>query len=93
MKAIFNGQILAESNETIVIENNHYFPASSIHKEYFKDSETSTFCSWKGDASYYTINVNGEINADAAWYYANPMEKALEIKDYIAFWKGIEVTE
>ena len=93
MKAIWNGKIIAESNNTIIIENNHYFPADSINKEFFESSETSTACPWKGQASYYSINIDSAKNIDAAWYYPNPKAMAEEIKNYVAFWKGVEVTK
>jgi uncharacterized protein (DUF427 family) len=92
MKAIFNGQVLAESSETVVIENNHYFPADSLNKQYFKPSEKHTTCPWKGEASYYTLEVDGKSNPDAAWYYPAPKDAAAEIKNHVAFWKGVEVT-
>jgi uncharacterized protein (DUF427 family) len=92
MKAIFNGQVLAESSETVVIEDNHYFPADSLNKQYFKPSEKHTTCPWKGQASYYTLEVDGKSNPDAAWYYPEPKDAAAEIKNYVAFWKGVEVT-
>jgi uncharacterized protein (DUF427 family) len=91
MKAIWNDTVIAESNETVVIENNHYFPANSIKREYFKDSSTHTTCPWKGVASYYTIDVNGKQNADAAWYYPETKTAAEGIKNYVAFWKGVKV--
>ncbi|MBK0383213.1 DUF427 domain-containing protein [Pedobacter sp. SD-b] len=91
MKASWNGQTVAESNETIVIENNHYFPASSIKKEFFKPSNKHTSCPWKGEASYYTLEVDGQENTDAAWFYPNPKDAAKEIKDHVAFWKGVKV--
>ena len=91
MKAIWNNQLLAESNDTVIIENNHYFPLSSINNEFFCESEAKSFCPSKGDAQYYSITVAGEVNADAAWYYAEPYEAAKEIKDRVAFWKGVEV--
>ncbi len=91
MKAIWNGKTLAESDDTIVIEGNHYFPPESIHKEFFFPSETHTVCPWKGTASYYTIQVDGKSNADAAWYYPETSELAKSIKGRIAFWKGVEV--
>ncbi len=93
MKAIWNGKVVAESDETIVVEGNHYFPADSINKDYFEPTETSTVCGWKGTASYYTLNVDGEKNADAAWYYPKAKDAAKEIENYVAFWKGVEVTE
>ncbi|GGI23814.1 DUF427 domain-containing protein [Pedobacter mendelii] len=91
MKAIWNNEIIAESDDTIVIENNHYFPASSIKKDFFLDSNKHTTCPWKGEASYYTLVVDGEKNKDAAWFYPNPKDAAREIKDYVAFWKGVKV--
>lgn len=91
MKAIWNNQVIAESDKTIVIENNHYFPADSVNRKFFKDSDTHTVCPWKGTASYYTVEVNGESNADAAWYYPEPKPAAREIKDYVAFWRGVTV--
>jgi uncharacterized protein (DUF427 family) len=91
MKATWNGQTIAESNDTIVIENNHYFPISSIKKEFFKESHTHSTCPWKGEASYYSIAVDGNANTDAAWYYPNPKDAAKEIKGYVAFWKGVKV--
>ena len=92
MKAIWNGQVLAESNDTVVIEGNHYFPADSINKEYFKESSTHTNCPWKGVASYYTVDVEGKENPDAAWFYPSASELAKKIEGYVAFWKGVEVT-
>jgi uncharacterized protein (DUF427 family) len=83
--------ILAESNDTIVIEGNHYFPPDSLDRQYFLDSNTNTTCSWKGEASYYTIKVGDQVNPDAAWYYPDPKEAAAEIRDYVAFWNGIEI--
>ena len=91
MKAIWNGAVLAESTETIVVENNHYFPPTSVNREYFRDSGTHTTCPWKGEASYYTVEVNGQQNADAAWYYPQPKDAAKEITDYVAFWHGVKV--
>ena len=93
MKAIWENIILAESNATIVVEGNHYFPPDSINKNYFKDSKTQTTCPCKGLASYYSIVVNGKVNQDAAWYYPDPKPAAGNIKNYVAFWKGIEVVE
>ncbi|MCB0491521.1 MAG: DUF427 domain-containing protein [Cyclobacteriaceae bacterium] len=91
MKAIWNGQVIAESDDTVVIEGNHYFPADSIKRDYFSDSSANTVCPWKGTASYYSLNVNGKENPDAVWYYAEPKEAAKVIKDRVAFWKGVEV--
>lgn len=92
MKAIWNNEVVAESNETIIIKGNHYFPAESIKKEYFKKSDTHTICSWKGTASYYTLTVNEKENIDAAWYYPETKELAKKIEKYVAFWKGVMVT-
>jgi len=92
MKAIWNGQVVAESNDTVVVENNHYFPPSSIKKEFFSESSTHTTCPWKGVASYYSISVNGKMNEDAAWYYPEASHAAKSIEGYVAFWKGVEVT-
>ena len=91
MKAIWNGKIIAESNDTLKVENNHYFPRKSVKKEFLKDSATHTSCPWKGTASYYTLEVDGKENKDAAWYYPEAKPAAEQIKDYIAFWKGVQV--
>jgi uncharacterized protein (DUF427 family) len=91
MKASWNGATLAESDDTVVVEGNHYFPADSIKAEYFADSDTHTTCPWKGEASYKTIQVDGQANPDAAWYYPQPKDAAAEIKDRFAFWKGVTV--
>ena len=93
MKALWNNAIIAESDDTIVVENNHYFPPESIKKEYFKASTTHSTCPWKGVASYYTLNVNGKENKDAAWYYPEISELAKQIKGFVAFWKGVEIVE
>ena len=93
MKAIWNGKIIAESNETINIENNYYFPADSVNKEYLENSETHTVCPWKGQASYYNLVVDGKVNKDAAWYYPQPKPLAKSIQNYIAFWKGVQVVK
>jgi uncharacterized protein (DUF427 family) len=91
MKAIWNNKIIAESKDTIIIENNHYFPAASIKKEYFTLSTTHTVCPWKGTASYYNIVVDGKKNNDAAWYYPEISDLAKSIQGRIAFWKGVTV--
>lgn len=91
MKAIWNNQVIAESDDTVVVEGNHYFPADSIKKEFFKDSSTHSVCPWKGQANYYTLDVNGSENADAAWYYPQASELAKNIEGYVAFWKGVSV--
>lgn len=92
MKATWNGATLAESDDTVVVEGNHYFPPQSINDEYFTDSATHTLCPWKGTASYKTVVVDGEENADAAWYYPEPKDAAAEIKDRFAFWHGVQVS-
>lgn len=91
MKAMWNGAVLAESDRTVVVEGNHYFPPDSIRTEHFKPSDTHTECGWKGTASYYTIEVNGQRNSDAAWYYPQPKDAAKQIAGYVAFWKGVTV--
>jgi uncharacterized protein (DUF427 family) len=91
MKAIWNGVVLAESDATIVVEGNHYFPPESVNREFFKESDTQSTCPWKGLASYYHVEVGGQLNRDAAWYYPAPKEAAKQIKDYVAFWRGVEV--
>ncbi|MEE8306532.1 MAG: DUF427 domain-containing protein [Gammaproteobacteria bacterium] len=93
MKAIYNEQIIAESDATVVVEGNHYFPADSIKQEFFSDSDTTTRCPWKGEASYYNVEVGGDLNKDAAWYYSDPKSAAEEIRDRVAFWRGVEVSE
>jgi len=92
MRAVWNDTVLAESQDTVVVEGNHYFPPDSIHNEYFKPSETNTVCPWKGKASYYTLEVGGKQNPDAAWYYPDTKPNANEIKGRIAFWKGVQVS-
>ena len=91
MKAIWNGATLAESDQTVVVEGNQYFPIGSIKGDYFRKSETHTHCPWKGEASYYDVVVDGQVNKDAAWYYPEPSDAAKEIKDRVAFWKGVLV--
>ncbi|MFK7848984.1 MAG: DUF427 domain-containing protein [Rhodothermales bacterium] len=93
MKATWNGTVLAESAETIVVEGNHYFPPDSIKTALFQQSDNRSTCPWKGEASYYSLVVDGEENRDAAWYYPAPSDAAKQIKGYVAFWKGVEVTE
>ena len=90
MKATWNNTVIAESNDTVVVEGNHYFPPESVNKEYFQESNSHTTCPWKGEASYYNVVVNGETNKDAAWYYPEPKEAAAEIKDRVAFWRGVK---
>ncbi len=93
MKAIWNNQLLAESDDTIILEDNHYFPMSSLNMAYFNASITQSHCPWKGDANYYSIVVDGKENLDAAWYYPSPKAAAKQISGRIAFWKGVMVTE
>jgi uncharacterized protein (DUF427 family) len=90
-KAIWNGAVIAESEETVMVEGNHYFPPESVNRDHLQESQTQTTCPWKGEASYYHVMVNGELNADAAWYYPDPKSKASHIKDHVAFWHGVEV--
>lgn len=92
MKATWNNTLIAESTDTVVVENNHYFPLASVKPEYLKPSNTTTVCSWKGTANYYTLAVNGKTNPDAVWYYAEPKDAAKQIKGRVAFWKGVTVT-
>lgn len=91
MKATWNGAVLAESDETVVVEGNHYFPADSLNRDFFSPSETHTTCPWKGVASYYSVTVNGKTNPDAAWTYPTPKAAAKEIAGYVAFWRGVTV--
>jgi uncharacterized protein (DUF427 family) len=90
-KALWNGAVLAESNRTVMVEGNHYFPPSDVRSEYLRSSPTHTVCPWKGTASYHDVEVDGLRNADAAWFYPDPKPAAAQIKDYIAFWKGVRV--
>lgn len=91
MQAVFQGRVIAESDQTKVVEGNHYFPPGSLHTQYFTKTATHTVCPWKGLASYYTLDVDGVRNPDAAWFYPRPSFLARRIKGYVAFWKGIEV--
>jgi uncharacterized protein (DUF427 family) len=93
MKALWNEQLLAESNQTKVVEGNHYFPSDAINRAFFKPSDTHSSCPWKGKASYYSLEVNEKVNKDAAWYYPDPSPAASDIKDYVGFWKGVKITE
>lgn len=90
-KAVWKGAVLAESNNTKVIDGNHYFPEDSLNKEYFQESPTTSVCGWKGTANYYTVVVGDEANVDAAWTYREPKDAAKEIAGHFAFWKGVEV--
>lgn len=90
-KAILNGVVLAESDETIVVEGNHYFPPETVNRVYFSESDKTTVCGWKGTANYYDVSVDESTSPAAAWYYATPKEAANEIKDYVAFWGDVKV--
>ena len=90
-RALWNGTVLAESEDTTVVEGNHYFPPDSVVREHFTPSSTTTVCPWKGTASYLTIEAEGRTNPDAAWYYPEPSEAASGIRGFVAFWKGVEV--
>ena len=90
-RAIWNGTVLAESDHTVVVEGNHYFPPEAVRREYLRDSATHTVCGWKGTASYYHVEVGGQVNRDAAWYYPEPKAAAANLKGYVAFWKGVKV--
>lgn len=92
MKAIWKGTLLAASNDTIVVEGNHYFPEASLNQQYFRKSAHQTTCAWKGMASYYDVVVGSQVNPNAAWYYAEPADEATEIRGRVAFWHGVEVT-
>ena len=91
MKASWNGHVVAESDDTVVVEGNHYFPADSLRREYVLDSNHRSTCPWKGEARYYSLLVDGDLNPDAAWYYPNPRDGAEMVKDRVAFWKGVKV--
>jgi uncharacterized protein (DUF427 family) len=91
-KAIWNGTVIAESDDTVVVERNRYFPRESVRADLLKPSATTSVCGWKGTASYYSLEVDGKTNADAVWYYPEPKDAAKEINDRLAFWKGVEVT-
>ena len=91
VQALWNGEVIAESDETVVVEGNHYFPRASVRDEVLRDSAKQTRCPWKGTASYFSVEVDGKTNSDAAWYYPQPSEAAKEIANHVAFWKGVEV--
>ena len=93
MKAFWNDTLIAESDDTVVVENNHYFPLDSVNADYLENSDTTSHCPWKGTANYYSLNIAGEKNADAVWYYAEPKEAAKQIRGRVAFWKGVKVTD
>jgi uncharacterized protein (DUF427 family) len=90
-KAVWNGEVIADSDDTVMVEGNHYFPAEAVEHRYLRASEKTTTCHWKGVASYYDVIVDGQVNSAAAWYYADPKDKAAHIKDRIAFWGGVRV--
>lgn len=92
-KAIWNGQVLAESDDTLSVEGNTYVPAESLHQDFFQKSSTRSVCPWKGTASYYSLSVDGEENTDAAWYYPTPKDAAAAIKNRVAFWKGVQIVD
>jgi uncharacterized protein (DUF427 family) len=91
VRALWNGAVIAESDDTVVVEGNHYFPAESLDQQVLRPSETRTVCPWKGTASYWTLEVDGQTNPDAAWYYPEPSDAAAAIRDHVAFWKGVTV--
>jgi uncharacterized protein (DUF427 family) len=93
MKATWHNTVIAESDDTVVVENNHYFPVESVDKSLLEPSSTTSVCPWKGTANYYSLNVGGQKNVDAVWYYAEPKDAAKQIKGRVAFWKGVKVTE
>jgi uncharacterized protein (DUF427 family) len=90
-RAIWNGAVIAESDRTVDVEGNQYFPIDAVHREYLRDSSTHTTCSWKGVASYYDVVVDGQVNKDAAWYYPTPKDAAKKISGHLAFWRGVTV--
>lgn len=90
-QAVWNGEVIADSNDTVVVEGNHYFPRASVREDVLRGSDKQTRCPWKGLASYFTLEVAGKTNPDAAWYYPQPSDAAKEITDHVAFWKGVEV--
>ncbi len=91
MQAIWNGEVIAQSDDTVIVEGNHYFPADAVNMKFLRPSSTHTVCPWKGEASYYTIEADGKINPDAAWYYPQTRQAAMNIRGRIAFWKGVEL--
>ncbi|MBD3409899.1 MAG: DUF427 domain-containing protein [Ignavibacteriales bacterium] len=93
MKALWKDTVVAESDDTVVVENNHYFPPETVNRDLFIDSDLETYCPWKGKANYYHLKTNGEKNENAAWYYPDPSEEAAHIKDYVAFWRGVKIVE
>ena len=93
VKAIWQGTVIAQSDDTEVVDGNHYFPADSVNRQFIRESDATTVCGWKGTANYYDVVVNGQVNPQAAWYYAEPKPQAANIKGRVAFWKGVEIVE
>ncbi|WP_062076796.1 DUF427 domain-containing protein [Demequina globuliformis] len=93
MKAVWNGAVIAQSDQTVVVEGNHYFPLDSVNTDYLSDSDMVSKCPWKGEASYWSITVDGETNPDAVWIYRDPKPRADMIRDHVAFWRGVDVVE
>jgi len=93
VRAVWNGVVLAESDDTVIVEGNHYFPPESLNDAFFADSSKSTVCPWKGTASYYDVEIDGEVNPAAAWYYPAPKDAASQIEGRVAFWRGVRVEE
>ncbi|HSU47577.1 MAG TPA: DUF427 domain-containing protein [Arthrobacter sp.] len=93
VRAIWNGKVIAESTDTVVVEGNHYFPREAVKAAYLRDSGKSTFCPWKGQASYHTLEVDGQVNDAAAWFYPDPKDKAKHIEDRVAFWRGVTIED
>ena len=91
VRAVWNGQVIAESDKTVVVEGNQYFPPEAVRREFLAPSKTTSMCSWKGLASYYSLSVGGETNRDAAWFYPTPTDEAANIRDYVAFWRGVKI--
>ncbi|MFK7887494.1 MAG: DUF427 domain-containing protein [Gammaproteobacteria bacterium] len=93
VKAVWNDAVIAESDQTVQVEGNHYFPPDAVNRELLQDSAKTSACFWKGTANYYSVVVDGEVNQDAAWYYADPKKRAANIRDHVAFWRGVTVVE
>ncbi len=93
MKALWNGTIIAESDDTVIVEGNHYFPMAALKREFVEPSDTETICAWKGTARYYSLKIGDRINKDAVWFYPEPAQAAAAIRDRVAFWKGVEIRE
>jgi uncharacterized protein (DUF427 family) len=93
MRATWNGTVIAESDDTVVVEGNHYFPLESVREDLLRPSDRSTFCPWKGHASYYSVEAGGDVNREAAWFYAEPYAPASKIRGRVAFWRGVEISD